>query len=118
MDPSLEVNIREYLTIKQAIETSTETLKVLEQCIKDEMIAQEVKKIEIDGKSITLIQAEQRSFNAEELQKLISASVFKQVTEPAVKTKLFDAAVSLGKIKTEVVDQVTNKKPYTQLRVN
>ena len=118
MNKSLETTLKEFISLKQAIEASTETLKSLEQSIKDEIIAQDIKKIEIEGKSVTLVQAEQRSFNAEELQKLISASVFKQVTEPAVKSKLFDAAVSLGKIKTEVVEKVTSKKPYSQLRVN
>lgn len=108
---------REYLAIKKAIEEDKKYLEELESVIKDSMVAGGISKLEVDGKVVSLVQAERRSFDAGVLKSLVPAAIFKQVTEPAVKTNLFDAAVSLGKIKTDVVDQVTNKTPYSQLRV-
>lgn len=113
----MEEIARAYLAIKDLIENRKEAMKELEEALKEAMLKEGATKIEVDGKSLTLVQAERRSFNADVLKSLVPAAIFKQVTEPAVKTNLFDAAVSLGKIKTDVVDQVTNKIPYSHLRV-
>jgi hypothetical protein len=119
MDHNIENQIREFLQIRDAIKTFEPKLKDLENQLKQYMTDNEIKKITVDGRTITLVSSPGvRNFNAEELQKLISAAVFKQVTEPKVKTELLDAAVSLGKIPQDVVDQVTTKTPYNQLRVN
>lgn len=117
MEQSIEENIKEYLANKAKLEAIQESVKSLEEQIKSWMVDNNYKKIEVDGKVISLVQAERRSFDAETLKKLVSSAVFNQVTEPSVKTTLFDAAVSLGKIKTDVAEQVTNKTPYSQLRV-
>jgi hypothetical protein len=117
METTLENTVRNYLSVKSSIEAAQETLKSLEESIKSEMVETNQSKIEVDGKIVSLVVAERRSFNADALKDLVSSAVFKQVTEPAVKTSLFDSAVTLGKIKPEVVEQVTNKTPYSQLRV-
>ena len=119
MNQEIENQVREFLQIRDAIKTFEPKLKALEEQLKQYMSENEIKKITVDGRTLTLVTSPgARVFNAEELQKLISASVFKQVTEPKVKTDLLDAAVSLGKIPQDVVDQVTTKTPYNQLRVN
>ena len=117
METTLENTVRNYLSVKSSIEAAQETLKSLEESIKSEMVETNQSKVEVDGKILSLVVAERRSFNADALKDLVSSAVFKQVTEPAVKTSLFDSAVTLGKIKPEVVEQVTNKTPYSQLRV-
>jgi hypothetical protein len=117
METTLENTVRNYLSVKSSIEAAQETLKSLEESIKSEMVETNQSKVEVDGKIVSLVVAERRSFNADALKDLVSSAVFKQVTEPAVKTSLFDSAVTLGKIKPEVVEQVTNKTPYSQLRV-
>ena len=117
METTLENTVRNYLSEKSSIEAAQETLKSLEESIKSEMVETNQSKVEVDGKIVSLVVAERRSFNADALKDLVSSAVFKQVTEPAVKTSLFDSAVTLGKIKPEVVEQVTNKTPYSQLRV-
>lgn len=115
----MENQIREFLQIRDTIKTLEPQLKELESQLKKYMEDNEIKKVTVDGRTLTLVTSPgARNFNAEELQKLISASVFKQVTEPKVKTDLIDAAVSLGKIPQGVVDQVTTKIPYNQLRVS
>lgn len=119
MDHNFENQVREFLQIRDTIKNLEPTLKELESALKKYMENNEIKKVTIDGRTLTLVSSPgARNFNAEELQKLISASVFKQVTEPKVKTDLLDAAVSLGKIPQDVVDQVTTKTPYNQLRVS
>jgi len=117
METTLTETTKEYLALKKTIEEAQEKLKTLEDTIKDGMLSQGMSKLEVDGKVVSLVQAERRSFNADTLKDLVSAAVFKQVTEPTVKTSLFDAAVSLGKIESQVVERVTSKTPYSQLRV-
>jgi hypothetical protein len=117
METTLTDSVRQYLAIKKSIDSAQESLKSLEDSIKNEMVRLDLPKVEVDGKVVSLVQAERRSFDADALKELVSSAVFKQVTEPSVKTSLFDAAVSLGKINNEIADKVTNKTPYSQLRV-
>lgn len=117
MNDALEDTAREYLGIKRAMDDLAERLKGLDKSIKEMMVDQDLKKLSIDGKSISLVQYPQRSFKVDELRKLISAATFNLVTEPKVSTEMFDSAVNLGKISSEVVDQVTVKTPVSQLRV-
>ena len=117
METTLTYSVRQYLAIKKSIDSAQESLKSLEDSIKNEMVRLDLPKVEVDGKVVSLVQAERRSFDADALKELVSSAVFKQVTEPSVKTSLFDAAVSLGKINNEIADKVTNKTPYSQLRV-
>lgn len=117
MNDALEDTAREYLGIKRAIDDLTETLKSLDKSIKQMMVDQDLKKLSIDGKSISLVQYPQRSFKVDELRKLISSATFNLVTEPKVSTEMFDSAVKVGKISEEVADQVTVKTPVAQLRV-
>lgn len=119
MNHSIEDQVREFLKIRDMVKDLEPKLKDLEAQLKQQMSESGVKKITVDGRSVTLVEVPgARSFDATELKKLISAAVFNQVTEPKVKTDLFDSAVKLGKIPAEIVDQVTTKTPYNQLRVS
>lgn len=109
---------RQYLATKSAVESATEALKALEAQLKTEMITHHMKKYECDGKTITLIQAERRSFDAAALKSLVSASLFRKLTTTEVRTNLVDAAVKLGELDEDTIDQATIKTPYTQLKVN
>jgi hypothetical protein len=119
MDHNFENQVRKYLEIRDAIKSLEPQLKEMEAHLKEYMAENGIKKVTVDGRNLNLVPVPGvRTFDADTLRKLISASVFNQVTEPKVKTDLFDAAVKLGKIPTDIADQVTNKTPYTQLRVN
>lgn len=119
MDHNLEEQIREFLKLRDTFKDIEPRLKMIESDLKQHMSENGIKKVTVDGRTVTLVPvAGARSFNADELKKLVSASVFNQVTEHKVKTDLFDAAVSLGKIAPDIADKVTSKTPYNQLRVN
>lgn len=117
MTNNMENTVRNYLAAKKAADSASEVLKSLEEELKNAMVSESLDKVEVDGKVVSLVQAERRSFDIDTLKKLVSPAVFKQITEPAVKTQLFDAAFSLGKITPDVAESVTNKTPYSQLRV-
>jgi uncharacterized membrane-anchored protein YjiN (DUF445 family) len=117
MTTQFEDQVSNLLELREALKKIENQYKELEEVVKNYMISNNVNKVSVNGHTVSLVQAEQRSFNAEELQALISAATFKQVTEPKVSTNLFDAAVSLGKIPSDIAEKVTNKKPYSQLRV-
>lgn len=100
----------EFAQLKAAYEEAEASLKALLEQVEDHTV-------NIDGHTLTLVESKRRSFDVEALRELVSASVFKKVTEPTVKTTLFDAAVKLGNIDTEIIEQVVSVTPYTQLRV-
>ena len=114
---NFEEKVAELLELREDLKALEATYKELEEVVKSHMITNSINKVSVNGHTLSLVQAEQRSFDAEALQSMISAATFKQITEPKVSTSLFDAAVSLGKIPMDVAEKVTNKKPYSQLRV-
>ena len=115
---TLDQILRQYLSTKSAVESATEALKFLETQLKTEMTSQGITKAECEGHTVTLIQAARRSFDADALKHLISASLFKKLTATEVRAPLVDAAISLGQIDPTVVEQVTTKTPYTQIKVS
>ena len=117
MAVTLDQITRQYLATKSAVESATEALKALETQLKGEMVAQSLHKWECDGKVITLIHAERRSFDAAALKALVSAPLFRKLTTTEVRTTLIDAAVSLGELAPEVIEQVTTTTPYTQIKI-
>lgn len=119
MDHNLENQVSEFLELRDQIKDLEPKLKALETQLKQHMSENGIKKVTVNGRTVTLVPVPgARSFDASELKKLISAAVYNQVTEPKVKTELFDAAVSLGKIPQEIAEKVTSKTPYNQLRVS
>ena len=117
MDETLGSKVHQYLLAKEAAELAAKIAKELEDDIKVVMISSGISRYEHEGKSILLIQAERRSFDADALENLVSSSIFKKVTVTEVRTKMFDAAVAVGMISQDISSQVTAKIPYTQLRI-
>lgn len=118
MATTLDQIARQYLATKSAVESASAALKELEKQLKDEMLAQAITKYECSGKTISMVSAERRSFDAEALSKIISASMFRKITTVEVRAALVDAAVSLGELDMEALNGVITKTPYTQLKVN
>ena len=113
---TLEQTARQYLATKASIASAQEALEFLETSLKAEMLGRELNHIECDGRRITLVQADRRSFDASALKNLVKPSVFNKVTQAEVKSKLIDAALALGNIEQSVVDQITTTTHYTQIR--
>ena len=108
---------KEWLDKKQQLAALQAEFDELDSKLKEFMFSTGLKTIEIDKNVIELQVNARRSFDAIALKDLVSAAVFNKITKPTVDTALIDAAVKMGTIKTDVVDQVTKKTEYKQLRV-
>lgn len=108
---------RTYLAIREQHKALTKQLEEVEAALKEVLQSTDDQCLLIDGVTISLVEAERRTFDAQALKDLVSASVFRKVTEPTVKTKLLDSAVALGAIGDDVLEQITSVTPYTQVRV-
>ena len=108
---------KEWLDMKQQLAALQSEFDELDSKLKEFMFSTGLKSIEIDKHVIELQVNARRSFDATALKDLVSAAVFNKITKPTVDTALIDAAVKMGTIKTDVVDQVTKKTEYKQLRV-
>jgi len=116
-DDELKVTATEWLKLKSKLEAIEKDFKTLDETLKNKMHESNVKSIEIGDTVVELTVPARRSFDAAVLKDLVSAAVFNKVTKPTVDTQLMDAAIKMGAIKPEVVDQVTKKTEYKQLRV-
>jgi hypothetical protein len=116
-DDGLQATATEWLKLKNKLEALEKDFKALDETLKNKMHESNIKSIEIGNTVIELTVPARRSFDAAVLRDLVSAAVFNKVTKPTVDTQLMDAAIKMGAIKPEVVDQVTKKTEYKQLRV-
>ena len=108
---------RQYLKTKEAVESASLALAELEETLKGYFQQTGHESIEVDGKTIKIVHNHRRAFDIEALKGLVTPALFRKVTEPAVKTKLWDSAFALGKIDNEVVEKVVSITQYDQLRV-
>lgn len=106
-----------YLAVREEFQALKQAFEEVEAQLKELLSNVDGGSLTWAGHKFTLVEAERRSFNTEALKNLVSASIFRKVTEPTVKTNLFDAAVQLGSIDEEVIEQVVSVTSYTQLRV-
>ncbi len=114
---NLESITRQYLDAKRSADAANKVLESSEAALKEALHTAGESVVEVDGTKVTMVVANRRSFDVAVLKDLVSAAVFRSVTVPTVKTNLLDAAIQLGKISPEVVEQVTSFNPYTQVRV-
>lgn len=114
---SISKTARQYLKTREAMESASIALAELEQALKDELTVAGLDSVEVDGKTIKVVHNHRRTFDVSALKNLVTPALFRKVTEPAVKTKLWDSALALGKIDSEVVEQVVTITEYDQLRV-
>lgn len=107
----------QYIKTKEAVESASIALAELEESIKSYFHETGHESIEVDGKTIKIVHNHRRAFDIEALRNLVTPALFRKVTEPSVKTKLWDSALALGKIDNEVVEKVVSITQYDQLRV-
>lgn len=117
MNNTVERIIRDLIKARQEREAINSKYEELEERVKAYLKDAVEKTVTVDGHTVTYVEAKRRSFDADALSKLVSASVFKKVTEPTVKTKMLDAAVAMGTIDNEVLEKITSITEYTQLKV-
>jgi dsDNA-binding SOS-regulon protein len=108
---------RQYIAAKKTADAANKSLESAEVALKSALNDASITSIEVDGVKVTMVLAERRSFDVDALKELVSNAVFRSVTVPTIKTPLLDAALKLGKISPDVVEQITAVKPYTQMRM-
>lgn len=108
---------QDWVKLKAELDVIKGKFEALDAMLKDMMYESGVTTVTLDEVTIELSTPARRSFDAQVLKDLVSASVFNKVTKPTVDTQLMDAAIKMGTIKPEVVDQVTKKTEYKQIRV-
>lgn len=114
---SISKTAHQYLKTREAVESATIALAELEEQLREYFTQTGHESIEIEGKTIKIVHNHRRVFDVTALKNLISPALFRKVTEPTIKTKLWDSALALGKIDSEVVNKVVSITQYDQLRV-
>lgn len=117
METTINKTAHQYLKTREAVESATIALAELEEQLREYFTQTGHDSIEIEGKTIKIVRNHRRVFDVTALKNLVSPALFRKVTEPTVKTKLWDSALALGKIDNEVVNQVVSITEYDQLRV-
>jgi hypothetical protein len=108
---------RQYLSALQALESAEKAVAVAKELLTEAYSENGVNSVEAEGKSVMLIEAVRRNFDAQALETLISAKTFREVTKVAVEPKSFDKARKAGEISEEVETAVVKPSPYTRIVV-
>ena len=120
MSPIHEVikeTAQNWIKLKEELDAIKSKFESLDSVLKDMMHESGVTSVTLDEVTIELATPARRSFDAQVLKDLVSSAVFNKVTKPTVDTQLMDAAIKMGTIKPEVVDQVTKKTESKQIRI-
>lgn len=106
-----------YLAAKEAAEAAEQARKEAEIAMKAAFAANGVTYNVVNGKKIAVNRKGRRTVDANMLAQMVSKALFSKVTKPAVDTKMFDAAVTTGQIKTEIAEAVVKVTEYDEIRV-
>jgi hypothetical protein len=108
---------RQYISALQALESAEQAVAVAKELLTEAYADNGVNSVEAEGKSVMLVEAVRRNFDAQALETLISAKTFREVTKVAVEPKAFDKARKSGDISEEVETAVVKPTPYTRIVV-
>lgn len=117
METTISKTAHQYIKTREAIESATLALTELEEQLKEYFSETGIESVEVDGQTVSVVHNKRRSFDITALRNLVSPALFRKVTEPSVKTKLWDSAVALGHIDNKVIKKVESVTFYDQLRV-
>lgn len=109
--------VQEYLLAEQALKQAEARRETAKALLEAEFAERGITYAEADGKRVSVISAERRSFDVAELAKHITASTYQAVTKVSVEPKAFDKARKAGEI-TEATEQaVTTITHYNRVTV-
>lgn len=96
---------------KQAEKALAEAKELLLRAYEIESVSQAV----VDGKRVVATPVNNRKFDVEKLESLISGKMFREVTSVKVDTEAFDKARASGQISGAVEDQIVTIKPTVRI---
>lgn len=106
-----------YLEAKKAAEEADKAKKVAETAMKMAFAEAGITYNVVDGQKVSVNSKGRRNVDVATLAQMIGKSLLNKVTKPAIDSKAFDAAVTMGQIKPEVAEAVTKITEYDEVRV-
>jgi nitrate reductase NapAB chaperone NapD len=117
MSKQLSAVARQYISALEAQASAERAVAVAKELLTEAYAEHGVNSVEAEGKSVMLIEAVRRNFDAQALETLVSAKTFREVTKTAVEPKAFDKARKSGEIDESVETAVVKPSPYTRIVV-
>ena len=74
-----------------------------------------VESVVVDGMKVQTVEVNNRDFDVEKLESLISGTMFREVTNVSIDKKAFDKARSAGRISGSVEDEVVSIKQTVRI---
>lgn len=106
---------KNWIEKKKALAEAKAEFDELDSKLKEFMHKNGLKTVEVDGNVIELTVASRRSFDASVLKTLIKPGIFNKITKSTVDNQLLDAAIKMGDVSEEVVEQAKKETEYKQL---
>lgn len=109
---------RQYLL---AVETKKQAEKALAEAKELLLRAYEVEavsEIVVDGMKVQTVEVNNRDFDVEKLESLITGTMFREITSVSVNKKAFDKARAAGRISGAVEDEVITIKPTVRIDID
>jgi hypothetical protein len=117
MTKQLSAVARQYISALEAQASAEKAVAVAKELLTEAYAEHGVNSVEAEGKSVMLVEAIRRNFDATALEALVSAKTYREVTKTAVEPKAFDKARKAGDIAESVEQAVVKPTPYTRIVV-
>lgn len=80
--------------------------------------AEGTQQVVVDGMKVQTVDVNNREFDVEKLESLITGTMFREITNVSVNKKAFDKARSAGRISGAVEDEVVTIKPTIRIDID
>lgn len=107
-----------YIAAKDAYEAASAAKERAKSALLEAYAAAGIDSTVVDGTKVAATSVVNRSIDVESLEGLVSRPIFDLVTRRVVNLSTFDAAVTAGRIKSDVADSVTTLSPTIRVTVN
>lgn len=106
-----------YLEARAALDQAEKAKAQAEASLKEALAKAGTTFTVVDGKKVSLVEAERAKYDAQLLAQLVKPAVYKTVTKTEIDGKKLKAGIEVGTIKPDVAEAITTLTYYQQIRV-
>lgn len=109
---------RQYLLAVEAKKQAEKALAEAKELLLRAYEVEAVSEIVVDGMKVQTVEVNNRDFDVEKLESLITGTMFREITSVSVNKKAFDKARAAGRISGAVEDEVITIKPTVRIDID
>lgn len=109
---------RQYLLALEAKKQAEKALAEAKELLMRAYEVEGTQEVVVDGMKVQTVDVNNREFDVEKLESLITGTMFREITNVSINKKAFDKARSAGRISGAVEDEVVTIKPTVRIDID